>query len=173
MQFSNRQAVCASSAVLFFLVACSESQVTRRGNFQSDYLVARQALETGNYSKASRHYKGLMPESGPLTTRIELEYAHSLLRDEDFTGAAQTARGIAATQSGTARAAALAVQGTAEHELGLAIMNTAPGDPSAFAYLRSASGALGEAIADSGDLDPLGALKVRKDSIDGVLARAG
>ncbi len=173
MQFSNRQLIGASSAILFFLVACSESQVTRRGNFQSDYLVARQALETGDYGKASRHYKGLMAEAGPLTARIELEYAHSLLRDGDFAGAAQTARSIAASQTGTAQAAALAVQGTAEHELGLALMDSAPGDPAALAYLQSASNALGTVLADNGDLDPLGALKTRKESIDGVLARAG
>ncbi|MCT8161668.1 hypothetical protein [Pseudoruegeria sp. SHC-113] len=153
------------------LAACSEGpSVSRASHFRDDYNTARAALENENFAKAAKQYKALIPVAGPLAPRMELEYAHALLRDEQFEAAAGVARQLAATQSDTARAAALAVQGTAEHETALSLMDADPRDPRAVSYLRSASQALGVAIADPAELDPLGALATRKRSIDALLA---
>lgn len=134
-------------------------------NFRSQYATARNALEAGKYGQAQRAYARLLPQAGPLTPRLRLEYAHSYLRAGEYASAASEARAVAVTETGAGRSAALAVIGAAEHEIGLALLSqgkTASGQT----HLAAAGAALGELLAEHPELDPLGSLAGRKASID-------
>ena len=163
-----------TAGALATLTGCAENSVASRGTFKADYLVARGALESGRYGEAIRDYRRLLPTAGPLEGRLRLEYAHSLLRDDRFADAAAQARMLAGAETGTARATALAVEGTAEHELALAALKDKPGDTAAIrAHLLAAQAAFGEALDDPADLDPLGVLAIRKHNIETMLAARG
>jgi hypothetical protein len=105
-----------------------------------------------------------MENSGSLTPRIRLELAHAYLRSGAFSRAAVEARSLAASQKGEARSAALAVQGTAEHELALVAL--AQGDTiTAKPLLQNADRAMAEVLKSHATLDPLGSLAGRRASI--------
>ncbi|GAA6197992.1 hypothetical protein [Pseudophaeobacter sp.] len=145
------------------LGSCGETMSSGSG-FQSKYAVARNALEAGDYERARKAYLKLISQAGPLTPRLQLEYAHAELRAGNFSEAASAASNLAQSQSGTARGAALAVQGTAQHELGLILLSqdqTAAGK----AQLVAAQKALSEVLKSHADLDPLGGMAGRKASI--------
>lgn len=145
------------------LGSCGETMSSGSG-FQSKYAVARNALEAGDYERARKAYLKLISQAGPLTPRLQLEYAHAELRAGNFSEAASAASNLAQSQSGTARSAALAVQGTAQHELGLILLSqdqTAAGK----AQLVAAQKALSEVLKSHADLDPLGGMAGRKASI--------
>ena len=152
------------------LGSCGETMSSGSG-FQLKYAVARNALEAGDYERARKAYLKLISQAGPLTPRLQLEYAHAELRAGNFSEAAsaasnlaQSQSGTARGQSGTARGAALAVQGTAQHELGLILLSqdqTAAGK----AQLVAAQKALSEVLKSHADLDPLGGMAGRKASI--------
>lgn len=145
------------------LVSCGETMSSGSG-FQSKYAVARNALEAGDYERARKAYLKLISQAGPLTPRLQLEYAHAELRAGNFSEAASAASNLAQSQSGTARGAALAVQGTAQHEQGLILLSqdqTAAGK----AQLVAAQKALSEVLKSHADLDPLGGMAGRKASI--------
>lgn len=146
------------------LSSCDEGAVGPDG-FQRQYVVSRNALETGKFDKASRGYARLVETAGRYEPRVRLEYAHALLRGDAYQEAADQARRLAAATSGVTRSAALAVQGTAEHELGMSKPG-AEGD----AYLRSARAALTEALASNPELDQLGTLKTRKARLDSQIS---
>ncbi|OWU81680.1 hypothetical protein ATO6_23650 [Oceanicola sp. 22II-s10i] len=132
--------------------------------------MARNALEEGHFARANTSYARLLPQAGPLGGRIRLEYAHSLLRAGDFDAAAKQASTVAAAESGPVRGAARAVEGTAHHEIGLALL--AKGDRAGGkARLTAAQAALAEALSDNPEGDPLGSLAGRKASIDARLKR--
>jgi hypothetical protein len=147
------------------LGSCGETMSSGSGSgFQSKYAVARNALEAGDYERARKAYLKLISQAGPLTPRLQLEYAHAELRAGNFSEAASAASNLAQSQSGTARGAALAVQGTAQHELGLILLSqdqTAAGK----AQLVAAQKALSEVLKSHADLDPLGGMAGRKASI--------
>lgn len=151
------------------LIGCTETGV---GSFQREYTVARNALEAGKFDKASRLYAGMLSSAGALEPRIRLEYAHSLLRAGSYKEAAAQAQAVSQTQSGTARSAALAVYGTAQHELAMQAL-----DAGAFAegkqYLARAQSAFGEVLKEDPGLDPLGAITGRKKAVDVQLKRLG
>ncbi|PWJ15798.1 hypothetical protein [Jannaschia seohaensis] len=139
------------------------------GAFQAQYMSARTALETGDYDRAETLYRRLMPKAGPLGDRIRLEYSHTVLRAGDFAAAADMADRVASDTTGDARAAALAVRGTAHHEMALAILGA--GDPAAgAARLTEARAALREVLRDHPEMDPLGSLAGRVAAIDARLA---
>lgn len=149
------------------LTSCSDYGVgggTGAWSFQRQYAIARDALERGKYDRAGRTYAEMIPRAGPLAPRLRLEYAHTLLRAGDFAQASAQAGGLVRGLDGTARSAALAVQGTAEHELGLAAI--AAGDRAAArTHLLAAQTALGAMLEADPDLDPLGAMAGRHASI--------
>lgn len=148
------------------LVSCEQGAVSGADSsgFRNQYVAARDALEAGKYDRASRSYLRLLTRAGPLEPRIRLEYSHALLRGEKYGDAAREARILARGQSGTARAAALAVQATAEHELGLAAIDS--GDRAqARSLLQQADSAITEVLNTDATLDPLGALAGRQTSI--------
>ncbi|WP_238705127.1 tetratricopeptide repeat protein [Parasedimentitalea marina] len=160
--------VSLAAVALVVLGSCSDS-VTGATSFQSRYGVARTALESGNYDKARRAYTRLLQEeAGPLTPRLQLEYAHTELRSGNFQQAASLAAGLVASQKDEARAAALSVQGTAQHELGLRLLSegkTAEGK----AQLQAASAAFSEVLKQYSSLDPLGSMAGRRASIEARL----
>lgn len=155
----------ALAGLLFVvLIGCDDGQNAGSDGFRRSYTDARAALETGKYDKANRIYARMMQEAGPLRTRIQLEYAHSLLRSGAYDEAAQQARVLSQGQTGTARSAALSVLGTAYHEMGLTALTG--GDPAlGRQYLTQAQTAFAEVLKNDPELDPLGALAGRQASI--------
>lgn len=134
------------------------------GGFQSQYAVARNALEVGDYARAKRGYQKLLSQAGPLAPRLQLEYAHAELRGGNYAEAARLAGGLARSQQGDARGAALAVQGTAQHEQGLMLLSQGQTDAGK-AQLTAAQTALAEVLKSHPDLDPLGSMAGRRASI--------
>ncbi len=150
--------------VSVFLISCAPGAQFGATSFQAQYGTARTALEAGRYDRAISGYTRLLSEAGPLEPRLRLELAHSYLRAGKFAQAAQEARRVASSQSGAAQGAALSVQATADHELGLAAL--AAGDSAkGGAFLRQADTAMKQVVTTYPDLDPLGALAARRASI--------
>lgn len=165
----SRPAVLAIAVLT--LAACQPGAgpgagVVNRVGFKANYLVARAALEKGQYPKASRQYASLLGKAGPLEPRIRLEYAHSLLREGKFDKASDEARVVASQLDGRGRSAALAVQATADQEIGRAAINRSEMTAEAIQRLVSARDAFDEVLAKHPDLDPLGGLKLRRKTLD-------
>lgn len=152
--------------------AGSGAEASRKG-FKSNYNVARSALEKGQFAKASRHYADLLPRSGPFKPRVRLEYAHALLREGKFDLAAAEARKVASQLDGAARSAALAVQGTADQEWARARLTRGQTGTDVATRLRAARTAFDEVLQKNPELDPLGALEVRRKSVELELASLG
>lgn len=132
--------------------------------FRSGYDSARSALEAGRYDQAARAYARLLPKAGPFAPRVRLEYAHALLRAGDHARAAAEARILTQSDDSPARLAALAVQGTAEHELALSALDRGETDTGR-RLLQQADAAMEVVLAQAPELDPLGALAARRASI--------
>ena len=154
---------------LAILASCEGGAPLGGDDFQARYAAARGALEEGRFEVARNLYPPLIAAAGPVAPRLRLEYAHTLLRDGDFGGAEHEADVVARGTDGDARAAALAVRGTAQHEIGEALL--AAGEPAA-AELRLAAAreALRQVLDSDADLDPLGAMTRRLDDIEALLS---
>ncbi|MEM8848447.1 MAG: hypothetical protein AAGE03_00285 [Pseudomonadota bacterium] len=151
------------------LMSCVQTATPGGPSFRSQYDSARTALERGDYPRAERLYARVMPNAGPFEDRVRLEHAHVVLRAGEYERAAETAGALADTTSGVTRGAALAVQGTADHETGLQLL--ANGDrPSGKARLIRARDILAEVLRDHPDLDPLGSMAGRRASIEARLS---
>ena len=153
----------AACAIALALGSCDTAPSGDSGAFKSRYFAARTALEDGSYGRATRLYGKLMTEAGPLENRLRLEYAHALLRQGELARAAAEAQTLAAATQGAERAAALAVQGTAQHELARG------GGTGASGLLRAAGAVIGTVLDTHPELDPLGALAMRRDEIAAAL----
>ncbi|WP_417726335.1 tetratricopeptide repeat protein [Roseovarius sp.] len=171
MPISNKPLLCL--IVLMALAACEPGTISKGADFQRNYSVARKALEQGNYDSAIRSYAVLIQNAGPLEPRLRLEYAHALLRAGRYDEAAQIANGLAAGTTGSGRAAALAVSGTAQHESALADLSAGRTGASTLAKLRAADAALKEMLSIDAGLDPLGAMASRRADIARDLKRLG
>lgn len=152
------------------LGSCGEGTGTGSSGFHSKYAVARNALESGDYARAKRSYQRLIATAGPLAPRLQLEYAHAELRAGNYAEAARIAGDLAKIQSGEARAAALAVQGTAQHEQALALLAKGEMAP-AKALLTQARAALSEVLKSATDMDPLGSMAGRRAQIAASLQK--
>lgn len=149
---------------VFMISSCAEMGSVGQKSFQSQYTSARSALEQGDYDKSSRAYRALLPDAGELQPRVQLELSHSYLRAGNFAAASKEASRLAGAQNGKGRAAALSVQATADHEMGLQAL--AKGDAKAGkSYLMQADVALTELLQTNPDLDPLGGMAGRKANI--------
>lgn len=137
-----------------------------RSGFKANYMVARAALEGGQYTKASRSYRALLKKAGPFEPRIRLEYAHALLRAGKFEDASAEARIVAASLQGKGRAAALAVQGTADHELARQTIARGSVTSDAIQRLVAAREAFDELLSAHPVLDPLGGMALRREAIE-------
>ncbi len=155
------------SLLFVVLSSCSDIGVgggTGEVGFQRQYAIARDALERGKYARATQIYAKMIPQAGALAPRLRLEYAHTLLRAGHFAQASAQAGGLSRGLNGTDKSAALAVYGTAEHELGLAAFSA--GDrTSAKRHLSAAQKALTAMLKADPQLDPLGAMAGRQASI--------
>ena len=176
--FSSRRgqgqggALALALTVLLGLSGCEDGSGAGSSSFRKDYTTARSALESGQYDKANRIYARMLPAAGPLQSRIQLEYAHSLLRSGSYGAAIQQAQALSQAQSGTARSAALAVLGTAHHELGLTALTTQDA-ATGRQHLAAAQSAISEVLNSDPELDPLGALAGRQASIKVQLKSLG
>ena len=154
---------------LMILSSCDGGALSGQKSFRNQYTVARNALEAGDYDLATRSYASLISQAGPLEPRIRLEYAHTLLRSGEYDKAAEQARWLTGALAGSDRAAALSVQATAEHELGLIAIGN--GDaPTGKVLLQSADAGMAEVLRSHPEMDPLGALAGRRASIKVRLA---
>ncbi|MDU8925822.1 hypothetical protein RXV86_00330 [Alisedimentitalea sp. MJ-SS2] len=164
MQAGQILKVGLSGMALIALVGCEEGAPFGQQTFRAQYAVARQSLENGQYEKAGRSYQRLLEQAGPLAPRIRLEYAHTLLRQGDFPQAAAQAGSLVQGSTGAARAAALAVQATAEHEMALQFL--AQGDRvKGKQYLIRADKGMAEVLKKHPEMDPIGSLAARRASI--------
>lgn len=158
-------------AVLLLLPAACDTVTPRDdAGFKSEYLVARNALEGGKYAQAVKLYAALLDRSGPLSPRVRLEYAHSLLRDNQFDEALQQARIVAENQTGTGRLAAMAVVGTAEHEIALIALEKGKSGAAVKKRLLAARAAFDEVLKAGKTMDPIGAIAARRSEVNQQLA---
>ncbi len=139
----------------------------------NDYLVARQALETGNYSLAIQRYERMLSFTGEAAGRIRLEYAHSLLRAGRFDDAIEVSDELVAAHSGSLRASALAIRGTARHQRAREFMAQGQRAPEARALLQAARADLGQFLNSHPALDAAGAMAARAQLIEVDLRDAG
>lgn len=137
-----------------------------RAGFKANYLVARIALEKGQFGKAERSYASLLKKAGPFEPRIRLEYAHALLRGGKLSKASDEARIVAAQLEGRGRSAALAVQATADQEIARKAIDNGIADADAIQRLVAARRSFDELLKIHPDMDPLGAMALRRKAID-------
>lgn len=160
----NHARLLAIGVISMLPLAACDTIADRGDGFARDYALARGALEQGRYDQANRQFAALVDSAGPYRPRVQLEYAHSLLRAGDMAAAAQVAEALAASETGPANGAALAVAGTARHEMALDALDR--GDKGAGRQeLERALAAMQRVLDDHPDLDPLGALAGRQASI--------
>ena len=163
-------AKAALGAVVFALLGC-DAQLGGQGmGFAARYDAARGALESGDYTKAASKYEALLANAGPLSARLRLEYAHSLLRAGKHEAARAEAASVARATKGTARNAALAVQGTADHEHALSLLKSPATKAQGRAKLKSAQTALSTVLEEDPELDPVGGLASRLRAIEARLS---
>lgn len=161
-------------AALIGLAACEAAGTLAGGGAQSDYLVARQALETGNYDLAIRRYARLMDGmDAQRATRLQLEYAHALLRGDQFQAAASAAGGLIASNEGSIRASALAVRGTARHEAARGLIAQGQRDAATRDLLNGARDDLAAFLAQYATLDSSGSMRARAQLIAADLQSHG
>lgn len=156
------------------LASCEAAGTLAGGGVGSDYMVARQALETGNYDLAIRRYQGLMRRvESNSASRLQLEYAHALLRGNRYDEAVSAADALISAQSGTIRASALAVRGTARHEAARSRIDAGQRDAQTRSLLSAAGHDLRQFLADHAALDSSGSMRARAQLIAADLAALG
>lgn len=170
----GRSATGLALSVLMGLAACEAAGTLAGGGSQSDYLVARQALETGNYDLAIRRYSRLMDSmDGQRAARLHLEYAHALLRGDQYEQAANAAGSLISSHEGSIRASALAVRGTARHEAARTRMAEGQHDATTRGLLDGARTDLAAFLADHASLDSSGSMRARAQLIAADLQTLG
>ncbi|MCB1396390.1 MAG: hypothetical protein H6898_07015 [Rhodobacter sp.] len=170
----GRSAKGFTLAAVLFLAACEAAGTLAGGGAQSDYLVARQALETGNYDLAIRRYSSLMTQmDATRATRLQLEYAHALLRGDRYDDAIAAADALIGAQDGAIRASALAVRGTARHEAARLRIAQGQSDAMTRALLEGARDDLAAFLAQHASLDTAGSMRARQQLVAADLQAMG
>lgn len=170
-KFSVAASVCVMAVLL---MSCEPAgTVSGGGGRANDYLVARQALETGNYTLAVQRYRRLVTQTGDAAGRLQLEYAHSLLRAGQFEDAIDAASGIISGSSGSLAANARAVRGTARHQHARDLLAQGQRGDAPRALLLGAQSDLAEFLRSHAQLDAAGAMAARAQMIAVDLREAG
>lgn len=159
------------SALCVLLAGCSGVGTSGDDSaFRADYTAARQALEAGDYPRATRGYEAILDAGSPVDDRVRLEYAHTLLRADRFADAATAAGDLLQSDSDSVRASARSVRGTARHEA--AGVRRADGADTAelIPLLEAAQADIRRFLSDHPDLDTAGAMQSRATSIETELA---
>lgn len=163
--FATRPAALSLAAVLA-LGSCENAGTIPGGGPASDYLVARQALETGNYPQAIRRYEALIARLAPGSARrLELEYAHSLLRGDRHEDAIRVAGNLASAADGSVRGSALAVRGTARHEAARLRIDRGDRGPETRTLLTGARDDLAAFLRTHASLDSAGSMRARAELV--------
>lgn len=167
----SRGVLTAVSAL--FLGACENPGGLATGGFRNDYMVARQALEAGDYGLAIRRYDAMIRTAGPLEPRLRLEYAHSLLRGNRFDDAAREAGTLVETQTGAAQGSALAVRGTARHEAARELLAGGQRDDTVKALLLQARSDLDSFLKNHPGMDVSDMMRERSRLLEADLRTVG
>lgn len=155
-----------ATLALLALGSCESAGTIPGGGARSDYMVARQALETGNYNLAIRRYEALIGRAAPGTARrLELEHAHSLLRADRHDDAISAASALADAADGSIRGSAIAVRGTARHEAARLRIDRGDRGPETRALLAAASEDLSSFLDQHAGLDSAGTMRARLELI--------
>ena len=166
--------LAAASTLILALASCEAAGTLAGGGVRSDYLVARQALETGNYDLAIRRYAQMVDQMGSQpSARLRLEYAHALLRGDRHEEAIAAADALIASSDGTIRGSALAVRGTARHEAARRQIDAGQADAATRALLTAAREDLAEFLNAHPALDAAGSMRARRELIDADLRSLG
>ena len=155
------------------LAACTQgtglfrSQAARpevnQTSFAETYRTARADLEAGRYDAARRRYQSLIAATDGNVPRMHIELAHAQLRGGDYAGAIENSQAVLDAGADEWHGAALAVLGTAEHELGL--RKARDGDAAAKAHFDRALAALDDMLRVAPHLDPAGSLRERRAAL--------
>lgn len=173
-RLNRRSETVLALALVTALAACEAAGTLAGGGARSDYLVARQALETGNYDLAIRRYARLMEGmDAQRAARLQLEYAHALLRGDQFQAAVAAADPLIASHEGAIRASALAVRGTARHEAARTLIAQGQRDEATRALLQGARDDLAAFLAQHASLDSAGSMRARAQLIAADLQALG
>ncbi len=173
-RFSLIQGRPAVLVALLALAACEAAGSLAGGGARSDYLVARQALETGNYDLAIRRYAQLVDSvEATSSARLRLEYAHALLRGNRFDEAAAMADPLARRNDGAIAASALAVRGTARHEAARLRLDAGQRDETTRSLLLAAQADITASLQHNPALDSTGSMRARAQLISADLGTAG
>ncbi len=161
-------------SVAFFLASCEAAGTLPGGGPRSDYSVARQALETGNYTLAIRRYENLIAsQEGRSAARLQLELAHALLRANRFDDAIVLASRLTGRQGDSIEASALAVRGTARHEAARALIERGDRGAQSRTLLEGARDDLAAFLRGHAALDAAGSMRARAQLIEADLAGLG
>ena len=162
-------------AMAWLVTSCEPAGTLPGGGRQNDYLVARQALETGNYELAIARYERLLSQVPPGETagRLRLEYAHSLLRGGNYEAAINVATALIEQHDGSLRASAQAVRGTARHQLARARIAAGDSGEETRKLLQAAQADLSAFLKTHPDLDAAGAMAQRARLITADLKKTG
>lgn len=173
MRTRRLSAALGLMVVAWALSSCEPAGTLPGGGRDNDYLVARQALETGNYTLAIARYERLLSQAGDSAGRLRLEYAHSLLRAGDFDKAIAVSTGLIDRHDGSLRASARAVRGTARHQI--ARQRIAQGQTGAETrrLLQAAQADLATFLETHPGLDAAGAMATRARLVAADLAKTG
>lgn len=153
-------------ATTLALGSCEAAGTLPGAGPRSDYLVARQALETGNYTLAAHRYESLIDRVAPGSARrVELEFAHALLRADRHDQAIAVASGLIGAADGAIAGSALAVRGTARHEAARARIDRGDRGPETQALLAGARDDLAAFLDGHGALDAGGSMRARAELV--------
>jgi len=163
MIFRRSFGVLAAAAMA--VSSCETAGTIAGGGAGSDYSVARQALETGNYNLAIRRYEGLITRASQAPARLQLEYAHTLLRADRFSDAIEASQVLINHPENSIRGSALAVRGTARHELARQLSTQRPQDVQIRHLYEGARDDLALFLSEHSSFDSGGSMRARNSLI--------
>ena len=169
---STRRLISYVVAAFATLSACDGTDTFVGNSNDANYLAARNALETGQYSIAIKKYQRLLASlDGRPAARVQLEYIHALLRANQFEAAGASAAQLTNSREPSIRAGAIAVRGTARHEQARAKMAAGQVDAGVRTLLTSARDDLTDFLRNYKKWDEAGAMQSRLKLLEQDMSR--